>query len=264
MLAYDDLFSIEYFYRKLRPYWRRGGWEAATCSSGGREGLRSLPKRCRGFDDELMADLTKAGGEKYAALAALAYRQSFAAHKLVADADGTPLLFRKENFSNGCISTVDVIYPMAPHVPSAESRRSSGPCSSRSSTTPRARSWKFPFAPHDLGHLSQGQRPGLRRRDKTEDNQMPVEESGNMLLLFAALAKMEGKPDFAVSYWPQLEQWAEYLKDKGLRSGKPALHRRLRRPSRPQRQPLGQGDLALRPFANLCERAGKKAKAADV
>src|SRR5262249_17453649 len=29
LLAYDDLFSIQYMNTKLRPYWRHNGWEAA-------------------------------------------------------------------------------------------------------------------------------------------------------------------------------------------------------------------------------------------
>jgi len=62
-----------------------------------------------------MTDLEKVGGRKYAEICALAYRQSFAASKVVADDNGQPLFFCKEETSNGCMGTVDVFYPQAPY-----------------------------------------------------------------------------------------------------------------------------------------------------
>jgi aerobic C4-dicarboxylate transport protein len=50
-----------------------------------------LRQQSEAFDRELMADMRQVGGEKYARLAALAYRQTLAAHKLVADVDGTAM-----------------------------------------------------------------------------------------------------------------------------------------------------------------------------
>jgi Domain of unknown function (DUF4965) len=45
---------------------------------------------------------------------------------------------------------------------------------------------------------------------------MPVEESGNMLILLAALGQEQGNWHLAQQYWPQLSKWAEYLRLKGL------------------------------------------------
>ncbi len=96
MLAYDDLYSIQYMKKNLRPYWRRNGWEAADLLKAAAHDYASLVKRCTAFDDGLMADLRHAGGENYALLGALAYRQCFAAGKFVADDNGQPLQFCKK------------------------------------------------------------------------------------------------------------------------------------------------------------------------
>jgi hypothetical protein len=215
MLAYDDLYSIAYFHHRLRPYWRRHGADAAALLRSAARDYPRLSKRCQAFDQELMADLVREGGERYAALCALAYRQCLGANKLVADDHEQPLLFPKENFSNGCIGTVDVIYPMEPLF------LLMSPTLTKASLTPlldyaSSPHWRFPFAPHDLGTYPQANGQVYGGGERSEENQMPVEESGNLLLLVAGLARAEGNAGFADKYWPVLTRWAAYLKANGL------------------------------------------------
>ncbi|MBI4876450.1 MAG: DUF5127 domain-containing protein, partial [Acidobacteria bacterium] len=178
MLAYDDGFSLQYFHRNLRPWWRRKGDTAADLLAAGARDYVSLAERARRFDEELTADLERAGGREYADIGVLAYRQALAAHKLAADIDGTPIYLSKENFSNGCIGTVDVFYPAAPVFLLLS------PELLKAQMNPifeyaRIGRWPWPYAPHDLGQypLANGQVYGGGER--SEDRQMPVEESGN-------------------------------------------------------------------------------------
>ena len=216
VLAYDDLYSINYFGEWLRGYWRRNGLNATGLLKAAVADYPRLASLCTIFDRDLMADLTRVGGTKYAQVCALAYRQCIAACKLAADSRGMPMLFPKENTSNGCISTVDVIYPMDPLFLLLS------PMLAKASLAPvlnytASPLWHFRYAPHDLGTYPQATRQVYGGDDPAhEGDRMPVEESGNMILLLTAIAKLEGSPEFASRYWPQVTQWAHYLEEKGF------------------------------------------------
>jgi hypothetical protein len=215
MLAYDEVYAVELLGKKLRPYWRRGGMEPAGLLAKAAKEFDALRARCERFDKELSEDLERAGGPAYERVGVLAYRQAFAGCGLAADESGRPLMFAKENTSNGCVATVDVQYPACPLF------LLFNPALLEAHLTPvfeyaESPRWTFPFAPHDLGTYPRADGQVYGGGEKTEENQMPVEESGNMLIMVAALAKARGDASYAARHWPALTRWAEYLKRKGF------------------------------------------------
>jgi hypothetical protein len=125
------------------------------------------------------------------------------------------LFFPKENFSNGCIDTVDVFYPSSPLFLLLNPKLLAGSLEPvfEYASMPR---WEFNFAPHDLGRYPRADGQVYGGGEKTEENQMPVEESSNMIILTAALAKAGGDASLARRYWGTLTKWARYLQEKGL------------------------------------------------
>jgi len=208
IVAYDEIYAIKYFDRKLRPYWARNGISIGDLLQKASSQYPSLLARCEAFDKELSADLTKAGGEKYARIATLAYRECAAGNGLAADANGQPLFFTKENSSNGCLATVDVFFPMDPIwlLLSPSLAKASLVHVLMYCATDR---WKHPYAPHELGVYPMAKGDG-------GGETMSVEESGNMLILCDAISQIDGNTDFVKPWWPQLTQWAKYLEQFGL------------------------------------------------
>ena len=264
MLAYDDEYSIQYFKKNLRPYWRRNGDDAAALLKKAAAEYESLDeKRCEKFDAELMAATSpRPAARSMRGSARWPIGRCCAANKVVADANGQPLMFPKENFSNGCIGTVDVIYPMAPQF------LLFSPSLTKAMLVPildyaASPRWRWPFAPHDLGTypLANGQVYGGGER--TEENQMPVEETGNMLVLLAALAQVEGNADFCAKYWPVLEKWAEYLKAKGFDPENQLCTDDFAGHLAHNVNLSAKAICGLGAFGQLCELRGKKAEAAE-
>ncbi|SRR5579883_80911 len=215
MVAYDDVWALTYLQRRVRAWWRRDGATAADLLALAERDFLSLNERSRKFDNDLMADLRQAGGDHFAQMAALAYRQSVGAHKMAADADGKLLFFPKENFSNGCVDTVDVFYPSSPLFLLLNPKLLIGSLEPvlEYASLPR---WRFDFAPHDLGRYPRADGQVYGGGERTERDQMPVEESSNMIILTAAAARAGGDTSLAQRYWPVLAKWARYLKEKGL------------------------------------------------
>ena len=209
--AYDDVESIEYFHTHLKSYWNRNGALITDEIVKAHADYKATLRRCHELADRMFIDAVRAGGEKYAELLELAFRQVIAAHKLVLDENGEVLFISKECYSNGCAATVDVSYPSIPLFLLYNPELVKGMMRPIYRYV-RSEGWVYDFAPHDVGcyPLLNGQAYG----DELE-RQMPVEECGNMLIMETAVAVATGSTAFADEHMDLLENWVKYLIENG-------------------------------------------------
>ncbi len=236
VIAYDDVYSINYFGNFLTGLWKEKFStieEAITYCLNNRD---VLLRKINAQNEKIESD-AKPFGENYVNMLNAAARQVFAGHKLVRSKDGDLLYLSKECHSNGCINTVDVSYPAMPlfllYCPKLVKAMLAGIFLFASMPV-----WKHDFAPHDIGRypLACGQvyafvhpkhffsaKRGYKKIYKskshdiyTDKYQMPVEECGNMIILSYSYFVESGDKAFLEQYYPQLEMWANYLVNKGV------------------------------------------------
>ncbi len=222
LFAYDDIDSIQYFGENLKAYWKKEGKTMEQALVEAASEYDSILLRCNDFSNRLKEEAIRKGSEKYAELLLLSIRQVMSAHKLVVDKNGNNLYISKECSSNGCAATVDVTYPSAPLFLLYNTELLKGmlrPIMDYSASD----EWCFDYAPHDVGvyPLLNGQVYGVERDASgratiNADMQMPVEECGNMIILFAAICDADKDVSFVKPYVDTIRKWNEYLIKYGL------------------------------------------------
>ncbi|MBQ8409571.1 MAG: DUF4965 domain-containing protein [Clostridia bacterium] len=211
--AYDDIHSFNYFGHDCDAYWKSITPTIEAAISEAMSETGSVLEKCRRFALDLENKATECGGEKYADLVSLAYRQVLAAHKLALDDYGELIYVSKECFSGGHSCTVDVTYPASPFMLlyNVELLKATLRPIFRFAATDK---WKYDFAPHDAGSypILGTQRYGLREGGVLLlEMQMPVEECGNILILMENIILFEGKTDYVAPHMDTLAKWAKYL-----------------------------------------------------
>ncbi len=215
--AYDDIYSLEYFGKKLKGYWAKDGESFDDVFASAIADFDSIIKRINEFDEKLISEALKIS-EEYAQIISIAYRQTIAAHKLAWDGE-TGIFVSKECYSNGCAATVDVTYPSIPLFLIYNPKLVEYMLNPIFKFVDSGK-WEYEFAPHDAGQypLVNGQvygNQGIKDGPLRRQSQMPVEECGNMLLCIAALCKKEGSTEYAQKHFEILNSWAEYLVEFG-------------------------------------------------
>ncbi len=229
--------SILYFGKPLQPYWRRNGDGACrTISKSRRRLLRAWstamrPVRCR--------TSSPTHGASAATVTPISLPSPIGrpgpACGIAADSHKQPLLFTKENTSNGDIATVDVIFPMDPIWVLLSPTLAKASLVSELDVR-RQPALEISQRPARSGHLSRCRRPRrrrrrhARRRERQHDHSLRRNRAGRRLRRLAPALVAAAHPVGPLS------------RKIRARSRRPALHRRFHGPSGPQRQPVDQGD----------------------
>ncbi|MDQ2848786.1 MAG: DUF5127 domain-containing protein [Actinomycetota bacterium] len=200
--------AVSYLGTPLPPLWKShfANWQEMVAFF--HRDFAAAAERADKLDTMIASDARAAGGDQYAGILALSLRQAFGGTELVSH-NGKPWAFLKEISSDGNVSTIDVTYPCMPAFlyadpaylalilePMLDYAENGG--------------WPKEFAEHDLG----SHYPNADGHNDGNEEDMPVEESANMLIMCTAYlqrADVKSAKAFATAHYPILKKWSDYL-----------------------------------------------------
>ncbi|KAI8458118.1 hypothetical protein BY996DRAFT_4577608 [Phakopsora pachyrhizi] len=169
------------------------------------------------LDKTIADDARRLGGENHVAIVSLSARQAMSAMEVTVGKDNNGnfnqsdvLVFLKEISSNGDMSTVDVIFPQFPilaYLDPALLRFMLEPIFQYSESGLYPNKWTV----HDLGRY-----PNAPGHNDGQDEPMPVEEAGNMLIMSLAYYQLSKDNKWLSSHSKILSQWTSFLIKDGL------------------------------------------------
>lgn len=162
------------------------------------------------LDHKISTDSIAVGGTDYQIITTLSARQAFASMVLLGTPEN-PYLFLKEISSDGNCQTVDVIFPAIPiflYLNPELVKLLLEPLYEHQEAG------KYPntYAIHDLG----AHYPQFIGHPKGDDEGMPLEECGNMIIMTLSYAQRMNDTKYLMDHYPILKQWVGYLIDEAL------------------------------------------------
>ncbi|EMD40769.1 hypothetical protein CERSUDRAFT_111353 [Gelatoporia subvermispora B] len=168
--------------------------------------------RAAALDSKINTDASAVSAD-YAALVALSVRQAYAAFEITISKDSSGqfntsdvMAFMKEISSSEKINTVDVLYATLPlflYLDPAMVKLSLLPLLEYQATGQYPNEW----AVHDIGTTY----PQALGHNDGKDLMLPVEESGNMLIMTLSYVQRTNDKSIITSYFNLLDQWTQYL-----------------------------------------------------
>lgn len=273
MVGIDDHMSVNYFGRYLPAFWKAkyGSFETLLAVAHADYVSGAISSLAERFDLQLVADArAKSTSRRFSELVSLAYRQTVGATKLTTDlgeaaSDARPVhrFFMKEISSDGDIQTVDVIYPASPLFLYLNPKLLALQLLPILEYALNMTSDRYPFvwAPHLLGFYP------IASIHPSQQENMPIEESANLLILLAAVARRLGNSTAFVDEllpdqsWQQMGRWADYLVSTALLPGNQLYTDDFEGPSKDNANLAAKGILGIASYAAMLEMNAQPAAA---